>query len=209
MKKQSIFFCVALFGGGVLAEDKAPVARADEVKTEMATLGSGCFWCTEAVFEREKGVLNVVSGYMGGHVKNPTYEQICDKKTGHAECAQITFDPRIISYARILDLFWHSHNPTTLNRQGNDSGPQYRSAIFYHSDAQKEIAEKSKKAVQPEFEKPVVTEITVASKFWPAEIQHQNFYKRNPLYPYSYHITRKHLQQADEWKRKQAAEQKK
>jgi peptide-methionine (S)-S-oxide reductase len=209
MKKQSIFFCIALFGGGVLAEDKAPVAKVDEVKTEMATLGSGCFWCTEAVFEREKGVLNVVSGYMGGHVKNPTYEHIIGKKTGHAECAQITFDPRIISYARILDLFWHSHNPTTLNRQGNDTGPQYRSAIFYHSDVQKGIANKSKKAVQPEFEKPVVTEITAASKFWPAEIYHQNFYKRNPLYPYSYHITRKHLQQADEWKRKQAAEQKK
>jgi peptide-methionine (S)-S-oxide reductase len=209
MKKQSIFFCIALVGGGVFAEDKAPVAKADEVKTEMATLGSGCFWCTEAVFEREKGVLNVVSGYMGGQVKNPTYEQVLGKKTGHAECAQITFDPRIISYARILDLFWHSHNPTTLNRQGNDTGPQYRSAIFYHSDVQKGIAEKSKKAVQPEFEKPVVTEISAASTFWPAETYHQNFYKRNPLYPYSYHITRKHLQQADEWKRKQAAEQKK
>ncbi|MFT5499592.1 MAG: peptide-methionine (S)-S-oxide reductase, partial [Kiritimatiellia bacterium] len=132
----------------------------------------------------------------------------CDKTTGHAECAQITFDPEKITYKRLLDLFWHSHNPTTLNRQGNDSGPQYRSAVFYHSEAQKAAAEASKEAVQAEFEKPIVTEITAASTFWVAEVQHQNFYKRNPLYPYSYHITRKHLQQADEWKKKDAAKNK-
>ena len=136
---------------------------------EIATFGNGCFWCTEAVFLSLEGVEKVVSGYSGGHVKNPTYEQITTKTTGHAECAQITFDPTKISYKRLLDLFWHSHNPTTLNQQGNDKGPQYRSAIFYHSDEQKKTAEASKKAVQPEFDDPIVTEITEASKFWPAE----------------------------------------
>jgi peptide-methionine (S)-S-oxide reductase len=146
---------------------------------EIATLGAGCFWCVEAVYQQLDGVHSVVSGYMGGHVANPTYEQICNKDTGHAEVVQVVFDPEKISYQKILAWFWELHDPTTLNRQGNDVGPQYRSAIFYHSDEQKKFAEASKKAAAPDFPNPIVTEITKASKFWPAENYHQDYYFQN------------------------------
>lgn len=150
-------------------------------ESEVATLGGGCFWCTEAVMQRIEGVSTVVSGYMGGHLANPTYEQICTKTTGHAEVIQITFDPSVISFEELLDVFWQAHDPTTLNRQGNDEGPQYRSVIYYHSEKQREIAENSKAAFDAsgDYEDPAVTEISEATTFWPAEGYHQNYYQLN------------------------------
>ncbi len=151
-------------------------------KLETATFGSGCFWCTEAIFERVNGVVSVVSGYSGGTVANPTYEQVCTGKTGHAECTQITFDPSIVSYDELLEIFWKTHDPTTLNRQGNDVGTQYRSVIFYHNDEQKQKAEYYKKKLTEEkiWDKPIVTEITKFEKFYPAENYHQEYYDKNP-----------------------------
>ena len=149
---------------------------------EMATFGGGCFWCTEAVFQQIKGVKSVKSGYCGGHVVNPTYDQVCGKKTGHAEVIQIVFDPKLVDYKKLLEVHWKSHDPTTLNQQGADIGPQYRSAVFYHSDKQKEIASSYKKKLDESgaFGRPIVTEITAAATFYPAEDYHQNYYKRNP-----------------------------
>ena len=149
---------------------------------ETATLGAGCFWCVEAVFQDLKGVQRVVSGYTGGETPNPTYREICGGDTGHAEVIRITFDPQVISFEELLYVFWRTHDPTTLNRQGADTGTQYRSAIFYHSDEQKEVAEKSKAEADAGnlYRNPIVTEITPASKFYEAETYHQNFYKQNP-----------------------------
>lgn len=153
---------------------------------EVATLGAGCFWCVEAVFQDVKGVHKVESGYTGGHVENPTYKQICTGTTGHAEVAQITFDPTVISFEDILMIFWHTHDPTTLNRQGNDAGTQYRSAIFYHNEKQKEIAEKSKAETEASdlWPNPIVTEITLLDVYYPAEDYHQNYFNNNPYQPY-------------------------
>jgi peptide-methionine (S)-S-oxide reductase len=155
-------------------------------KSETATLANGCFWCSEAIFKRLKGVKSVVSGYSGGSVKNPSYNQVCTGKTGHAESIQIEFDPKVISYEKILDIFWHTHDPTTLNRQGNDVGPQYRSAIFYHSQEQKKIAEKLKEEIEKEgvFKAPIVTEITPFRNFYVAEDYHKNYYENNQDAPY-------------------------
>lgn len=147
--------------------------------SEVATLGAGCFWCVEAVYKQLDGVHSVTSGYMGGHVENPTYEQICNKDTGHVEVVQVVFDPKKISYQKVLAWFWQLHDPTTPNQQGNDIGPQYRSAIFFHSDEQKKIATASTKAAGTDFPKPIVTEITKASRFWPAENYHQDYYFQN------------------------------
>jgi len=146
---------------------------------EVITLGAGCFWCTEAVFQHMPGILAATSGYMGGHVLNPTYEQICDGDTGHAEVTRIVFDPVKAPLPKILETFWKMHDPTTLNSQGADVGPQYRSAIFYETDAQRDIAEKSKAAAQGKFASPIVTEITKAAEFYPAERYHQDYYKMN------------------------------
>ena len=153
---------------------------------EVATLGAGCFWCVEAVFQDVKGVHKVESGYTGGHVENPTYKQICTGTTGHAEVAQITFDPSVISFEDILMIFWNTHDPTTLNRQGNDAGTQYRSAIFYHNEKQKEIAEKSKAETEASdlWPNPIVTEITPLDVYYPAEDYHQNYFNNNPYQPY-------------------------
>ena len=149
---------------------------------EKATFGSGCFWCTEAIFEELKGVRSVVSGYAGGHVINPTYEEICTGTTGHAEVTQIMFDPSIISYDELLEVFWKTHDPTTLNRQGNDVGPQYRSAIFYHNDEQKQLAEKYKSELDKSgaWDNPIVTEISPLTNYFPAEEYHQDYYANNP-----------------------------
>lgn len=149
---------------------------------QTATFGSGCFWCTEAIFERVNGVISVVSGYSGGHVVNPTYKEVCDGTTGHAECTQITFDSSIISYDELLEIFWKTHDPTTLNRQGNDVGTQYRSAIFYHNEEQKQKADYYKQKLTDEkiWDKPIVTEITKFEKFYPAEDYHQEYYENNP-----------------------------
>jgi peptide-methionine (S)-S-oxide reductase len=151
---------------------------------EIATLGGGCFWCTETVYQDLRGVLRVESGYMGGHVKNPTYREICSATTGHAEVIQVTFDPSIISYQQILEVFFTIHDPTTLNRQGNDVGPQYRSVVFYHSEDQKALAMSVKSASQAIWDEPIVTEIAEAAIFYKAEAYHQNYYKNNPYQGY-------------------------
>ncbi|MDB6123767.1 MAG: Peptide methionine sulfoxide reductase MsrA [Pedosphaera sp.] len=146
---------------------------------ESITLGAGCFWCTEAVFQQIPGVLSVSPGYMGGATKNPTYEQVCTGNTGHAEVARVVYDPKQTSLEKILAVFWHAHDPTTLNRQGADSGTQYRSAIFYNNDAQKQVAEKAKAEAAKEFSKPIVTEISKAGEFYLAENYHQDYYRLN------------------------------
>jgi peptide-methionine (S)-S-oxide reductase len=149
---------------------------------EKTTLGGGCFWCLEAVYDELKGVTDVVSGYSGGHVPNPSYEQVCSKNTGHAEVVQVTYDPDVVSFADLLDVFFTIHDPTTLNRQGADVGPQYRSAIYYHSPEQKataeaKIAEYNGLNLWPD---PIVTEVTPLDIFYPAEDYHQEYYARNP-----------------------------
>ncbi len=153
---------------------------------EIATFGSGCFWCTEAIFERVKGVQKVISGYSGGTTDNPTYKEVCTGTTGHAECTQIYFDPSIITYDELLEIFWKTHDPTTLNRQGNDVGTQYRSVIFYHNEEQKQKAEYYRKKLEEEkiWDKPIVTEIVEFKKFYPAEDYHQNYYENNPYQGY-------------------------
>jgi peptide-methionine (S)-S-oxide reductase len=153
-------------------------------KLEKATFGAGCFWCIEAVFQRIKGVKSVISGYSGGKVENPTYEEVCSGRTGHAEVVQITFDPKVISYEEILDVFWKVHDPTSLNRQGPDEGTHYRSIILYHDEEQKRIAEKSRAEVSKSFDKPIVTEIRPLTKFYKAEDYHQDYYNRNRNAPY-------------------------
>ena len=151
-------------------------------ETSVATFGSGCFWCTEAVFQQLKGVEKVVSGYSGGTVKNPKYGQVCEGTTGHAEVIQVTFDPRVVSYADLLEVFWKTHDPTTLNRQGPDFGTQYRSVVFYHDEEQKKLAQHYKEKLEAEhiFDKPIVTEIVPFKEFYPAELYHQNYFATNP-----------------------------
>jgi peptide-methionine (S)-S-oxide reductase len=148
---------------------------------ELATFSGGCFWCTEAIFKRLKGVKSVKPGYAGGTVENPTYEQVCAGETGHAESIQIEFDPEKIPYEKLLDIFWHTHDPTTLNRQGSDVGTQYRSVIFYHNEKQKQAAEKSKEELEKEGvnKNPVVTEIVPYTNFYEAEDYHKNYFDRN------------------------------
>lgn len=148
---------------------------------ETATIVGGCFWCTEAIFKRLKGVISVTSGYTGGKTENPTYEEVSNGNTGHAEAIQIEFDPKIISFKHILDIFWVIHDPTTLNQQGPDTGTQYRSVIFYHNNEQKELAEKSKIEMEKSktYDKKLVTEIVPFEKFYTAEEYHQNYYERN------------------------------
>lgn len=149
--------------------------------TEIATLANGCFWCTEAVFTSMEGVIQVTSGYTGGKTKNPTYKEVCSGETGHAECLQIVYDPAKISFAELLEVFWETHDPTTLNRQGNDIGTQYRSGIFYHSEEQREKAQQYKEALDKSgaFNRPIVTEITPFDIFYPAENYHQQYYELN------------------------------
>jgi peptide-methionine (S)-S-oxide reductase len=163
-----------------------PPDPSKEPATTTATFGNGCFWCTEAVFQRLKGVKTVVSGFSGGTVKNPTYRQVCTGTTGHAEAIQITYDPKEIPYEDLLAVFWHSHDPTTKDRQGNDVGTQYRSVIFYHSDEQKQLAEKNKKKLDESglFPGPIVTEIVPFTEFYRAEDYHQNYYNQNSGQPY-------------------------
>jgi len=157
---------------------------------ETATFANGCFWCSEAVFKRLKGIKSVLPGYSGGQVKNPSYEQVCSGRTGHAESIQIEFDPKVINFEKILEVFWRTHDPTTLNRQGNDVGTQYRSAIFYHDLKQKEIAEKSKLALENEgiYKDSIVTEITPFSEFYVAEDYHKNYYDEHRDAPYCSYV---------------------
>jgi peptide-methionine (S)-S-oxide reductase len=161
---------------------------------ETVTFGGGCFWCTEAVFQNLKGVLTVESGYAGGHVSNPSYEQVCMGNTGHAEVIQITFDPSLISYEDVLEVFWKTHDPTTLNRQGADVGTQYRSVVFYHSENQRKEAEVMKQKLSEEkiWDKPIVTEISPLMNYYKAENYHQNYYNTHSSQPYcSFVITPK------------------
>jgi peptide-methionine (S)-S-oxide reductase len=153
---------------------------------EVATFGSGCFWCTEAVFQRLKGVEKVVSGYAGGHVENPTYRQVCGGDTGHAEAVQVHYDPSQVSYEQLLEIFWKTHDPTTLDRQGNDYGPQYRSVIFYHNEEQNRLAQLFKKKLDEAkiWDDPIVTEISPFTNFYSAEDYHQNYYNQNSSQPY-------------------------
>ena len=158
---------------------------------EVATLGGGCFWCLEPLYEELLGVKQVVSGYAGGHVVNPTYEQICSKTTGHAEVIQVSFDPSAISFREILEVFFTSHDPTTPNRQGNDVGPQYRSVILYHNEEQKEVAEEMIRDYAPQiWDSPIVTELTPLDTFYVAESYHQNYYRDNGFQPYCLFVIR-------------------
>ncbi len=152
------------------------------VKTKVATFGAGCFWCVEAVFQELEGVVAVKSGYTGGLLPNPTYEQVCSGRTGHAEVCQITYDPQLVSFDELLEVFWKTHDPTTLNQQGADRGTQYRSAVFYHDQEQKELAEKYKRKLDESgaWRRPIVTEITLFKKFYPAEKYHDDYFRRNP-----------------------------
>lgn len=162
--------------------------------TELADFGGGCFWCMEAEFQRIPGVISVTSGFAGGHTENPSYEQVCTGNTGHAEVTQIEFDPRKISYEKLLNYFWDAHDPTTLNRQGADEGTQYRSIILYNSEAQKDAAIKSKAEAQKNFKSPIVTEIVPLKKFYKAEDYHQNYYNNNTEAPYCQVVIRPKLQ---------------
>jgi len=171
-----VLFTSLMFG---LVAITAPAAETGDPPTERITFGGGCFWCIEAVFQRLKGVTAVVSGYAGGKIENPNYKQVCTGETGHAEVVQIEFQPKIISYEKLMEVFWAAHDPTTLNRQGADAGTQYRSVVFYENERQKELTEKSKAAAQKNFIAPIVTEISPLTKFYKAEDYHQNYYNLN------------------------------
>ena len=173
-----------------------PIYTSSSMNTDTATFGNGCFWCTEAVFQQLNGVISSTSGYSGGNVANPTYEQVCEKNTGHAEALQIVYDPSVISFDELLEVFWQTHDPTTLNRQGNDVGPQYRSVIFYHDKNQKEKSEHYKKELEKSgaFNQPIVTAIEPFKNFYPAEDYHQNYFKNNGTAPYCYFVIRPKLE---------------
>lgn len=174
-------------------ESKETVTESSESKTAVATLAGGCFWCTEAVFERMEGVQDVVSGYLGGQIPNPTYQAVCSGLTGHAEAVAITYDPSKVSFEKLLEVFFATHDPTSLNRQGADVGTQYRSAIFYHDDEQKQIAEAYIKQLNesPEFRRrPIVTTLEPHSIFYTAEEYHQDYFRRNPAAGYCQAVVR-------------------
>lgn len=163
---------------------------------ETATLGNGCFWCTEAIFQQVKGVISVESGYSGGDTANPTYKEVCTGLTNHAECLQIVFDPAVVSFEEILRVFWETHDPTTLNRQGNDVGTQYRSVIFYHNEKQREIAASMKAELDKSgaFKNPIVTTLELFTKFYKAENYHQDYYNLNSSAPYCQFVIRPKLE---------------
>ena len=175
-----LFWTLLATGAISLAASAQMTNTMNTNKTEIADLGGGCFWCMEAVFERLPGVISVTSGFAGGTTDNPTYEEVCTETTGHAEVTEIVFDPARISYAKLLEVFWQAHDPTTLNRQGADEGTSYRSIILYHDEKQKLIAEKSKLEAQRDFRDPIVTEIVPLKKFYKAEDYHQEYYDNNP-----------------------------
>ena len=201
-----IFFTLFSFTGIFLASctqrqspnvaNFEPIYTSLSMNTDTATFANGCFWCTEAVFQQLNGVISATSGYSGGTVVNPTYEQVCEKNTGHAEALQIVFDPSVITFDELLEVFWQTHDPTTLNRQGNDVGPQYRSAIFYHNEKQKERAEHYKAELDKSgaFNQPIVTAIEPFKNFYVAEDYHQNYFKNNGNAPYCYFVIRPKLE---------------
>ncbi len=182
----NIIFCYSCSG----ETKSSPINMTNTVKYDTATFGAGCFWCVEAQFQMLTGVISVTSGYSGGKIKNPSYKEVCNGTTGHAEVCQIVYNPSIISYEELLEAFWQTHDPTQLNRQGNDIGTQYRSVIFYHNHQQKELAEKYKKKLNENkvWEKPVVTEISPFTNFYKAEDYHQNYYNQNGEAPYCQYV---------------------
>jgi peptide-methionine (S)-S-oxide reductase len=191
--KLGIFPLVMLLAGVSCGQQKnsETTTTMDKEQSEsknvaLATFGNGCFWCTEAIFQRLNGVSKVVSGYAGGKVKNPTYKEVCSGLTGHAEVIQLTYDPTVITYDELLEVFWQTHDPTTLNRQGADVGTQYRSVVFYHTEEQKQLAETYKKKLDASgaFDAPIVTEISPLTAYYPAEDYHQNYYNLNGSAPY-------------------------
>ena len=192
----TLFSCAQNKNTKTMSKDLTSSLHYSGVQTDTATFGTGCFWCTEALFEQLEGVLKVSSGYSGGHVENPTYAAVCDGTTGHAEVVQIVYDPHKITFDELLEAFWQSHDPTTLNRQGNDVGTQYRSAIFYHNAEQKTKAEKYKSDLNKSgaFDKPIVTEIAPFTKFYVAEDYHQNYYNSNGSQPYCYYVIKPKLE---------------
>jgi peptide-methionine (S)-S-oxide reductase len=186
MKRLLLILAAAFIAGPAPGDDPkkppaAPDKPAPEKKMETITLGAGCFWCTEVILQRVKGVQTVVSGYSNGHVKNPTYDQVCSGRSGHAEVVQVTFDPAVLPLEKVLHVFFELHDPTTLNRQGNDVGTQYRSGIYYHTDSQKVVAEKVKAEADKggKFKNPIVTEIVKVDNFSKAEGNHQNYFNEN------------------------------
>jgi len=192
--RSGIFLSAMMLLAGVSCGQQSAADASKTMATEkkeqsvlqVATFGNGCFWCTEAIFQRLNGVDKVVSGYSGGKVKNPTYKEVCSGLTGHAEVIQITYDPKKITFDELLEVFWKTHDPTTLNRQGADEGTQYRSAVFYHSEEQKNLATEYRKKLDASgaFNNPIVTEITPFSEFYPAEDYHQNYFNLNGTAPY-------------------------
>ena len=200
----AITILFALMGGWAWGQETTPTKEAPKnaetkqpVRLEKATFGGGCFWCLEAVYERFKGVKSVVSGYAGGTTRKPNYATVSSGMTGHAEVVQIEYDPEAISYQDLLDVFFASHDPTTLNRQGPDEGTQYRSIILYHNDAQKAAAEKSKAEAQKELSKPIVTQIVPLKKFWPAEAYHQDYFRNNPDQGYCQMVVRPKVEKVE------------
>lgn len=216
MKHLLLYLVVAMWAtacqGQPASQPKASVASASMTETAnkalpqtpvqlppgmaVATFGNGCFWCTEAVFAELKGVVSATSGYSGGFVKNPAYREVCAGRTGHAEVLQIVYDPKQVSFDKLLEVFWQTHDPTTLNRQGADVGTQYRSAVFYHTDEQRQVAEAYKQRLDAAkaFSAPIVTEITAFSNFYPAEDYHQEYFKLNGDAPYCQFVVRPKLE---------------
>ena len=195
MHKFILLIFSALISLSSCANKKTAITSAaihNNASTDTVTFGTGCFWCTEAIFQQVEGVISVESGYSGGKVENPTYEQIGTGATGHAECLNIVYDPKKVTYDELLDMFWQSHDPTTLNRQGNDIGPQYRSVIFYRNQQQKETAEKYKIALDKSgaYSRPVVTTLEPITKFYKAENYHQDYYNQNGNQPYCQFVIR-------------------
>ena len=179
---KSFFITGLILSLSTISLSAQDTAMNNEKNLEKATFGAGCFWCVEAIYELIEGIEHVESGYSGGHVENPSYKEVTSGTTGHAEVARIHFDPDVITYEELLEVLWHTHNPTTLNRQGNDVGPQYRSVIFYHNEEQKEIAEKSLKRTDESdlWEDPIVTKIQPLENYYVAENYHQNYFENNP-----------------------------
>jgi peptide-methionine (S)-S-oxide reductase len=199
MKKlnlQATMILLVAFFMNACAQETKPLEKTKMTETttsgitDTATFGAGCFWCVEAVFQEMKGVLKVTSGYSGGAVKNPSYKEVCTGLTGHAEVCQIVFDPNEVSFKELLEAFWQTHDPTTLNRQGNDAGTQYRSVIFYHSESQRQLAEMYKAELNKSgaFDRPIVTAIDPFTTFYPAEDYHQNYYNENGDAPYCQYV---------------------
>jgi peptide-methionine (S)-S-oxide reductase len=189
LAKKTGFILVALFVIVLQACGQKSDKEKKKMKNnnlELATFGAGCFWCVEAIFQRVDGVEKVVSGYSGGHVKNPSYKEVCNGTTGHAEVCQLSYDPDEVSYDELLEIFWQTHDPTTLNRQGNDVGTQYRSVVYYHNEKQKELAEKYKAELDEAdiYNDPIVTEISEFDKMYVAENYHQNYFNENGSQPY-------------------------